>query len=309
MSGTVAITGANGNLGRRLLRRLAAGGTSVRGLVRSAAAVRTLNGLALPGDPTYLEIDCRDVDAMTRALEGCTQVVHLVGIIRETPGNRFVDAHQHAAGALVAAAASAGVRRIISLSILGANESAGNACLRSRGATDAILLAAPMDVVVIRVPMVLGEDDHAARALAGRARRAVGITFRAASLEQPIWAEDVVDAMVAALGGVVPGRDVLELAGPESLPRRALDARAARVLGRRTRTLSLPLGAGLALAGLLERISTNPPVTRAMLGVLDHDDCIDPRPAAARLGISLTPLDTMLACCLGAERRDRAARQ
>jgi hypothetical protein len=31
-----------------------------------------------------------------------------------------------------------------------------------------------------------------------------------------------------------------------------------------------------------------------MLGVLDHDDDIDPAPAAARLGIQLTPLDETL---------------
>ena len=36
------------------------------------------------------------------------------------------------------------------------------------------------------------------------------------------------------------------------------------------------------------------PVTRAMLGVLDHDDRIDPQPACAELGLTLTPLDETL---------------
>jgi hypothetical protein len=40
---------------------------------------------------------------------------------------------------------------------------------------------------------------------------------------------------------------------------------------------------------LLERLA-EPPVTRAMLGVLEHDDDIDPRPGAQRLGLALTPL-------------------
>jgi hypothetical protein len=87
---------------------------------------------------------------------------------------------------------------------------------------------------------------------------------------------------------------VLELAGPESLSRRALTRRAAALLGRHARIVSLPLGVGHAAAWLLERLSDDPPVTRAMLGVLDHDDRIDPLPAATALGITLTPLDDTL---------------
>jgi hypothetical protein len=55
---------------------------------------------------------------------------------------------------------------------------------------------------------------------------------------------------------------------------------------------------------LLERVSANPPLTRGMLGVLDHDDDIDPKPACERLGLELTPLDTTLLKCVGPERTD-----
>jgi len=55
---------------------------------------------------------------------------------------------------------------------------------------------------------------------------------------------------------------------------------------------------GVAFAGLLERLSANPPVTRAMLGVLDHDDAVDVAPACDWLGIELTPLDKMLTLAL-----------
>jgi NADH dehydrogenase len=231
---------------------------------------------------------------MSAALAGCRRVVHLVGIIRESRGNRYVDAHERTAEVLAAAAARCGVERIVALSILGASASADNACLRSRAAADARLLDAAGDVVVLRVPMVLGADDHAGRALAARARQALALTLRAGSLEQPIDAEDVVAAIVAALDGAVAGRRVMELAGPESLTRRALTQRASALLGRRTRMISLPLVCGRGVAWLLERLSEDPPVTRAMLGVLDHDDRIDPRPAAAALGIRLTPLDETL---------------
>ena len=53
------------------------------------------------------------------------------------------------------------------------------------------------------------------------------------------------------------------------------------------------------LASLLERFTANPPITTAMLDVLEHDDRVDPKPAADALGIALTPLDETLRRALG----------
>jgi len=44
----------------------------------------------------------------------------------------------------------------------------------------------------------------------------------------------------------------------------------------------------------LERVSDNPPMTGAMLGVLDHDDNIGVDACAQKLGITLTSLDETL---------------
>ncbi|MCZ6853955.1 MAG: hypothetical protein O7G86_08545, partial [Gammaproteobacteria bacterium] len=88
------------------------------------------------------------------------------------------------------------------------------------------------------------------------------------------------------------------LAGPESLSRRELTERGAAVVGRRTRVISLPVGLGYTMAYLMEQMLENPPLTRAMLGVLDHDDDIDPLVAANELGVTLTSLDETLRRCL-----------
>ena len=42
----------------------------------------------------------------------------------------------------------------------------------------------------------------------------------------------------------------------------------------------------------------SPPVTRAMLGVLDHDDAVETTKAARKLGLRLTSLDDMLRAVL-----------
>ena len=297
--GRVLITGANGHLGRRLLARLTdpAGGRPLRAVVRSQRAARQL---AEAARVETVILDYADVQALSQAAAGCSHAVHLVGILKEDSTRRYVDAHEATTRALAAAAAAQGLRRIVYLGILGSHPEAPNACLASKGRAERILLEAQTPALVLRVPMVLGEGDIASHALRAQARARLAPLLRGGrSLEQPIYAGDVVEAIVRGVSQ--PGLDdvVLELAGPESLSRRALLERAARLYGKSPLVVPIPLGLNLGIALLLERLLANPPVTRAMLGVLNHDDDVDPAEPCRRLGLELTPLDEALRRCVG----------
>lgn len=290
----VLVTGANGHLGRRLIHTLPED-WAVAALVRRERAREIL--LRHVGEREHFDVtvaDPGDAEALAELGADCDAAVHLVGTIRETRSSRYEDAHERPARALAAAARRCQWRQIVTVSILGADERSPSRCLRSRAAAEAALLDSSVPASVVRVPMVLGEGDRASAALARRAAGPRAFLFRAASLEQPIYAGDVVAAMVNALAFDTPRDAVFDLAGPESLPRRALVQRAAAAAGRTVRVYSLPLRLGLGFAWLLERTRAAPPVTREMLRVLDHDDAIDPHPAAAALGLALTPLDEML---------------
>ena len=291
--GSVLITGANGHLGHRLIHELH-GTVPLRAAVRSERAAQQLEGF--PG-LEVVQVDYNDVAAMTRALEGVSAVVHLVGILKEGAGNTYEAAHEQTCATLCAAMdGRRDTVRMVYVSILGSSVDSTNACLRSKGAAEEILLRTLPNTTVLQVPMVLGEGDYAARSLSSNARKALSFGFRMASLEQPIYAGDVVRALEVACADSF-GR--VALAGPESLSRRDLVHRAAASLERDTRVVSLPLGFGMLMAGFFERVSANPPVTRAMLEVLDHDDAIDPQPVAERMGLELTSLDQMLSTVIG----------
>ena len=292
----ILLTGANGHLGRRLIARLAAT-VPIVATVRSPGARRAIEAVA-PG-VEIAELDYLDAAALARAAQGCTVAVHLVGILKESAANRYVDAHERATRALADAARAQGLRRIVYVSILGSSPQASNAALASKGRAEQILLDCGVPSLILRVPMVLGEDDYASRALRRRARSRVAWLLRGASLEQPIYAGDVVEAIVSGIARSGAESVVLDLAGPESVSRAALVRRAGACLGLHPRCVSLPLAPALAIARIAEQLLPNPPVTAAMLGVLDHDDCIDPQPAATELGIGLTGLDEMLRRCVG----------
>lgn len=303
--GRILVTGANGQLGIALARRVARDaslGAEILAVVRSETAARTLGGQLGAACPYLRLVDYGDADAVAEAARGCRSAVHLVGIIKESKRSRYADAHEGATTALVRAAEQAGLERIVYLSVLGASPDSRNRCLASKGAAERILLEAKTPAVVLRVPMVLGPGDRTSGILRAQARaRWLPMIGGGRARQQPIFADDVVDAVVAALSR--PGLQgvALDLAGPESLPARELVARVAALQGKRPRVIGVPRPPVMALAWLAERLLPDPPLTPAMLGVITHDDAIDPEPARARLGIALTPLDETLRRCFAPE--------
>ena len=242
--------------------------------------------------------DPTDVAVIARLARECDQAVHLIGTIREGRGSRYADAHERPAQALAEATGSCKFKSIVTLSILGAHQTSDSMCLRSRAAAEDILCSSSAPVTVIRVPMVLGESDRASFALARRAASRRVTLLRANSLEQPIYAGDVICALRNTLDQPLSSNTVFDLAGPESLTRRDLVIRAAASLNLTPTIHSLPLTFGLALAWFAGCTSARPRITREMLRVLDHDDDIDPTLAANALNVQLTSVDEMLRQCI-----------
>ncbi len=293
------VTGANGNLGRRLIREtlLADSANRVTAVVRSERARDTVAAMELPDEArarlTLEVLSYTDINALNKVCLDVDRVVHTVGIIKEAQSATYEDAHEASCEALVAALKGTQVKHVTYLSIVGSKPDSNNACLASKGRAEEILLGGEVPCCVLQVPMVLGEGDYASFALKKRASGGLAFGFRMASLEQPIYAGDVVRAIVAAGEAQLDAR--LELGGPEVIDRGELTRRAAAVLGTSPRVVSLPIGLGRAVVKLLESISGNPPMTVAMLNVLDHDDRVDPQPACEVLGLEeLTGLDEMM---------------
>ena len=65
-------------------------------------------------------------------------VVHLVGIIKEMPGTRYVEAHEQTPPRAPLAASRAGVSRIVYLSILGSAPRLHEDCQASKGRVETL---------------------------------------------------------------------------------------------------------------------------------------------------------------------------
>ncbi|MAI26523.1 MAG: hypothetical protein CMN75_10855 [Spirochaeta sp.] len=305
----ILITGANGNLGQQLVQRLcgegngiASGSPGVRALVRSERAAQTIRDLNCPNPPDITVGDYTDPASMREAASDCQGVVHLVGIIKETSTTSYTQAHEDTCQTLVQALEGTSVQRVVYLSILGSNSESSNACLASKGRAETLLANGSCPATTLRVPMVIGPDDYASASLRKEAQsRFVSLVGGGRTLQQPIDSQNVIDAILASLQTEHSEDRQFDLGGPESLTHRDLIQRAARLYDCNPRALPIPLSLARFFVGVLEGIGKNPPITRAMFDILQHDDQIDPTPCCSELGISLTPLDETLGSYVGPE--------
>ena len=305
MKDKILVTGANGNLGKKFM--LSKGEVEVCALVRSEKAKNDLMNFVQAHDIQDIQIvkcDYLDEQVIKELARSCTYVLHLVGIIKENKDNRFDVVHKQTTKALVAAIKGSDIKKCCYISILGAKEGSENTCFSSRGLAEKLFLDSDIPSLVLQVPMVLGEGDYACEALKKNALSRINFTFRKLSLEQPIYAKDIIDVINIDINRTLKENyssiGIKALAGLTSLTREKLIMKAAKQLGVKVKVFSLPLFLGYTLARICEMLFSHPPITRAMLGVLDHDDDIDPLPSSKELGINLTALDEMLEATISA---------
>jgi len=305
MKEKVLITGANGHLGKKLI--LASDEYDICALVRSEKAERDLMNFIEGHNKKNVEIvkcDYLDVSTMKQLASSCRYAAHLVGIIKENGQNNFDLVHKQTTKVLIEALKDSKVKKICYLSILGSKEDSRNACFSSRGFAENIFLKSNTPSLILQIPMVLGEGDYACEALKKNALSRINFTFRKLSLEQPIYAKDIIDVINIDINRTLKENHssigIKALAGPTSLTREKLIMKAAKRLGVKVKVFSLPLFLGYTLARICGMLFSHPPITRAMLGVLDHDDDIDPLPSSKELGINLTALDEMLEATISA---------
>ena len=133
---TWMITGANGNLGRRLIATLLEEEhNAVVAVVRSERAKIAVTDLVL--DPaqrqrlTIKVVSYTDVAALHEIASACHKVVHLVGILKQTRQATYAEAHEESTQALLHALRDTPVEHLTYLSIVGASSGSKNDCLAS----------------------------------------------------------------------------------------------------------------------------------------------------------------------------------
>jgi uncharacterized protein YbjT (DUF2867 family) len=294
----VLLTGASGFVGSLLLPRLLEESHAVSALTRDPRALRGALSARRGPLPRILAGDAVSGEGLAAALEGIEVAYYLIHSMESGSETDFVERERNAAENFAAAAAAAGVRRIVYLGGLvprwapsGPSRRAPQPSrhLASRQAVEGILMAAVPDSLALRASIVIGARSRSFRLLVRLVERMPVIAlpgwqrFRT----QPIDERDVTAMLLACATSELSG-EVLEIGGPDVLTYGEILGQIAELmlLGRPT----LKIGVNLtAVAGRVAAAiaAEDPQLVVPLMEGLQGDLLPREDDAARRLGVRL----------------------
>jgi len=220
----ILITGATGFIGGALAAALAQRGHTVVGCAHRRAT----------GAPTLAVDYMRDVneaDWLPR-LRGVDAVINAVGILRERDQARFAEVHHRAPAALFRACRTAGVKRVIQISALGADEGASSAYHLSKKAADDALRRTDLEWTIVQPSVVFGMGGASTRLfLALASLPVIPLVGRGDQPMQSIHIDDLAALIIHLLEQNRGIRQTVHAVGPAAVTLREMLASYRRQLG------------------------------------------------------------------------------
>jgi uncharacterized protein YbjT (DUF2867 family) len=232
-SPTVLVTGATGFIGRRLVPELVERGAVVRAMTRRPEAY--------DGPGEAVGADVHQPETLRAALEGAEVAIYLVHSL-DDPDFERKDAD--AARAFGRAAAEAGVRQIVYMGGLGADDGTLSAHLRSRREVEGLLGEAGVPVTVLRAAIVVGAGGISWELTRQLVKNlpAMVVPRWVATRTQPIALDDVVRYLAGVVGREEAFGRVFEIGGPDQLTYLEMLQVAAEIInGRKVPIIRVPV--------------------------------------------------------------------
>ena len=232
-SPTVLVTGATGFIGRRLVPELVERGAVVRAMTRRPEAY--------DGPGEAVGADVHEPETLRAALEGAEVAIYLVHSL-DDPDFERKDAD--AARAFGRAAAEAGVRQIVYMGGLGADDGTLSAHLRSRREVEGLLGEAGVPVTVLRAAIVVGAGGISWELTRQLVKNlpAMVVPRWVTTRTQPIALDDVVRYLAGVVGREEAFGRVFEIGGPDQLTYLEMLQVAAEIInGRKVPIIRVPV--------------------------------------------------------------------
>jgi NADH dehydrogenase len=240
---SIVVLGGTGFLGTRLVARLIKDGRRVTVLSRDREQHKHL--LVLPG-LTLENCDVYDEAQLSEHFRGKDVVINLIGILNERGfgGSGFRRAHTELTRGVLQAARSAGVTRLLQVSALKAAVDAPSYYLRSKGDAEHLIResSSALDWTIFQPSVMFGPGDSFLNRFAGLLATIPWIfpLAKPNARFQPVFVDDVIEAMLRCLHGGASSRQIYELCGPQVYSLREIVGLVAKLTGRRRWIIGLP---------------------------------------------------------------------
>ena len=271
----IVVTGADGFVGRHIVKRLVDEGTPTRALARNVARASEV----LPQGVEIVAGDTTKAATLGPALQDAETIIHcafLVANRKQTAGSTYRETNVQGTTNLVSAAQRAGVARICVMGGLGTVPKPGDAYLQGRYEADQAVKNSGLGWSILGPSVQFGAGSPFFTGLADLIRSPLPVVPMIGNGQvrfQPIWVEDVTTCMLKLARE--PERyngQTIEVGGPEVYTYAQILDMLMRVMGKHKPKVPGPKPLARLGAGMMEAVLPNPPVTRAATGLFDFDN-------------------------------------
>ena len=298
---TVVVFGGGGFLGRRLVDRLTAEGMAVRVAVRHPDPARIeLRSMGLER-VAVVPADVREQASVAAAIEEADAVVNAVSAYIEKGGVTFEAVHVRGAETVAREATAAGVARLVLVSGIGADPDSSSPYIRARGRGELMVRQAFPGATIVRPGAMFGPGDALFGTLAALVRLlpALPLIGGGSTRLQPIFVEDVAEAISSILSDPGTVGRTYELAGPKVYTLHELVNMTLQLMGKRRLLVPIPFAVAAVQARLFELLP-NPPLTTGQVDLLKTDNVVSGAlPDVQELGIQPKTVEEVIPTYIG----------
>ncbi|MFC1748300.1 NAD(P)H-binding protein [Pseudomonadota bacterium] len=281
----ILVTGASGFIGSHLIQALITEGHEPLACARSEHKIkqRWPDMRTIKADFTQ----DHDADDWLPRLRGIDIVINAAGIIRETSAQTFDALHTTGPCALFKAAELAGVKKVIQISALGADQTAFSQYHLSKRAADEYLAGLNLEWVIVKPSIVYGPGAKSMEFFKSIAAFPVmPLIDKGDQPIQPIYINDLTRAILQLIKPDAPKQISINMVGPHPVTIKELYQTLRHWLGKSNgRFLSLPYSLSLS-AAWLGGFMGPPPMTKEAVHMLRNGNTADVTPFIQTFGFT-----------------------
>ncbi len=298
----IVVFGGSGFIGRHVVKALCKRGKRVRVPMRRPHLGADLRVLGDVGQVQLVQANVRFPDSVTAALDGADGVVNLIGLLSEKGKQTFIDVQAKGAAAIADAAKARGITRFVHVSAIGADPHSKSLYGRTKADAEAAVRAAVPTAAILRPSIVFGPEDDFFNRFADMAKFAPALPLIGGGKTkfQPVYVQDVAEAVANALDRDTAQGKVFELGGPHIYTFKELLDFTLKTINRKRGYANLPFFIAQPMGAIADAVFRfNPfadaPLTGDQVEMLKQDNIVgasgDKVATLADLGV--TELETI----------------
>jgi len=210
ISTNVAVTGANGFVGKNVRKFLYKNKVRVLGISRKNFGKYSTETKAQ--SKNLLE------QRLQKKLKSYDALVHLIGIGIESSGSTFEEINVNLTKNTIKLCKKSGIKKIIYISGLGVSKNNTSSYFASKYKAEREIINSGLDYTIFRASYIIGKTDHLTKSLLKQMKKGVIIIPGSGKYQlQPIFVEDVAKIILKSILEKKFSKKILDLVGPRKI--------------------------------------------------------------------------------------------